>query len=48
MVASDAIGTVANLDSGYPQPLNGASVPETDTRDERNGFIGGQFFKNLG
>jgi hypothetical protein len=48
MVASNAIGTIADLDGRYPQPLDSASVPETDTRNQRNGFIDGQFFENLG
>jgi hypothetical protein len=47
MIASNAIGTIADLDSGYPQPLDSVSVPETDARDQRNGLIGGQFFENL-
>ena len=30
VVASNAIGTIADLDSGYPQPLDSVSVPETN------------------
>lgn len=48
MATSNAIRTVADLDSGYPKPLDSASVPETNTSDQRNGLIGGQFFENLG
>lgn len=48
MAASDAIGTVADFDSGYSQPLDRASVPESDARNQRNGFIDSQFFEKLG
>ena len=48
MVASDAIGAVADFDSGYSQPIDSASVPEADARNQRNSLIDGQSFKNLG
>jgi len=48
VVASNAIGTIADFDSGYPQPLDSVSVPEPDAGNQRNGFIDGQFFENLG
>lgn len=48
MVASNAIGAVADLDSRYPKPLDSMSVPEADTSNHRNGFIGGQLIEDLG